>query len=57
MRVIVVIWHDSNDAKLNPGMITLIATFAAATQTLLAPFLHPRSVIPIVCYDIHLLQP
>lgn len=41
MRVIVVIWHDSDDAKLNPGMITLIATFAAATQTLLAPSFIP----------------
>jgi hypothetical protein len=53
LRVIAAIWHDSNDAKLNPGMITLNATFPAATQTLLAPFLHPRSAFPMVLYCIH----
>jgi hypothetical protein len=47
MRLIVVIWHDSNNAKLNPGMITLVATFPAAIQTLLDPLFHPRSTFPI----------
>lgn len=55
MRLIVVIRHDSNEAKLNPGMITLVATFPAATQTLLAPFLHPRSDPTVLTYSNHSL--
>jgi hypothetical protein len=47
MRLIVMIWHDTNHARRNPGRITLIATFPAATQTLLAPLPHPIIPAPL----------